>query len=203
MAKKTKSILKEKLYEGYLKLYTYDLEIPSLNSKKSYVHVKNREVVHSSDSILVLIYAPAIDSFVLCQEFRVGVFFNANREEPFILECVSGTIDNNCEPEETARREVFEETGLQIDTLKTIAFAYKSPGILTEKTYIYYTEIKDTPNIGLYGVDDEEIMTHIIQREKVYELMDTMKIVDSATLIALNWFRVKQEKLVKNLKIFS
>jgi len=33
-------------------------------------------------------------------------------------------------------------------------------------------------------------MTYIIPRKEVYELMDAMKIVDAATLITLNWFRV-------------
>lgn len=193
MTKKAKSTAEEKLYEGYLQLYKYDLEIPSLNHKKAYINLKKRELVHSADSILVLIYAPAIDSFVLCQQFRVGVFFNENQDDPFILECVAGTIDNHCSPEKTARREVYEETGLEIGTLTAIAVAYKSPGLMTEKTYIYYAKVQGIPKSGLYGVDDEEIMTHIIKREKIYKLMDGMKIIDSATLIALNWFRANQE----------
>lgn len=191
MIKKATTIAKEKLHDGYLKLYQYELEIPSLTIKKSSINLKKREIVHCANSIAVLIYVPTIDSFVLCQEFRVGVFFNSSNDDPFVLECVSGTIDKNWGPEETARKEMVEETGLAADTLETIAIVYKSPGLMTEKTYIYYTEVKNTPKSGLYGVEDEEILTHIIQREKVYGLMDEMKIIDSATLIALNWFRAK------------
>lgn len=116
-------------------------------------------------------------------------FFNAGDDDPFILECVSGTIDEGKKPEETAKEEVFEEAGLTIDTVKLIACIYKSPGLTTEKTYIYYAEVDGTPESGLHGVNDEEILTHIIPRKKVFELLDELKIMDGATLVALNWFR--------------
>ncbi len=189
MNKKIKTIYKESMYKGYLQLYTYDLEIPSFDAKKGAVRSKKREMVKSADSVLVLIYAPMVDSLVMCQEFRPGVFFNTNQDDPFILECVSGTIDEDKSPEEIAKKEVYEETGLTIDAVKIIASAYKSPGLLTEKTYIYYAEVNGTPEAGLHGVGDEEIMTHIIPREKIYALMDKGQIIDAATLIALNWFR--------------
>ncbi|KTC87508.1 ADP-ribose pyrophosphatase [Legionella drozanskii LLAP-1] len=182
--------MKEAVYKGYLQLYKFELEIPSFNAEKDHIPSKKREVVQSRDSVLVLIYASMVDSLVMCQEFRPGVFFNVAHDDPFILECVSGTIDEGKKPEETAKKEVFEETGLTIDAVKLIACAYKSPGLMTEKTYIYYAEVEGTPESGLHGVDDdEEIMTHLIPRKKVFELLDELKIIDGATLIALNWFR--------------
>ena len=189
MSKKAKILSQEKIYKGYLQFNKYDLEIPSLDSNKESLSFKNREIVHSSDSVLILIYAPLSDSFVFCQQFREGVFFNRSQDDPFILECVAGTIEKNAKPEETARREVYEETGLKVESLKPIAIAYKSPGILTEKMYSYYAEIEGKPESGFYGIEDEEILTQIIERKTVYQLMDEMKINDSATLVALNWFR--------------
>ncbi|KTC86880.1 NUDIX domain-containing protein [Legionella brunensis] len=190
MSRKAKYTLKEKSYEGYLKITKYDLEIPSFNSSIAFIKATNRELVHSADSILVLIYVPENDSFLLCQEFRIGVYFNDSQDDPFILECVSGTIDKNSGPEETARKEVFEETGLSVKRLIPIAITYKSPGLMTEKCYIYYTEVAGIPKTGIYGVQgEEEIKTQLVMRAKVYQLMDEMAIKDSATLIALNWFR--------------
>jgi ADP-ribose pyrophosphatase len=194
MNKKIKIKIKEAIYKGYLHLYKYDLEIPSFDDKKDHIGSKKREIVQTYDSVLVLVYAPMIDSLVMCREFRPGVFFNASHDDPFIFECVSGTIDTNRNPEETAKIEVYEETGLTITTVKLIACAYKSPGITTEKVYIYYSEVNGIPEGGLHGVGDEEIMTQIIPRKKIHELMAEMKIVDGATLIALNWFRVRQGK---------
>ncbi|MDI9817894.1 MULTISPECIES: NUDIX domain-containing protein [unclassified Legionella] len=193
MKNKIKIIKKKLIHKGYLQLCNYELTIPSLNPEKEYIHLKTREVVHSADSILVLIYVPAIDSFVLCKQFRPGVFFNKTKDDPFILECIAGTIDNNNQPEEIVRKEAREEAGLELNTLQTIAIAYKSPGLMTEKVHIYYAEIKDIPQSGLYGIGDEEIMTYVIQRDKVYQLMDELNILDSATLIALNWFRANKK----------
>ncbi|CDZ76867.1 ADP-ribose pyrophosphatase [Legionella massiliensis] len=193
MNKKIKIITKEAIYKGYLQLYNYDLEIPSFDAEKEHIASKKREIVQTYDSVLVLVYAPMLDSLVMCREFRPGVFFNASQDDPFVFECVSGTIDSNKTPEETAKIEVYEEAGLRVDSLKLIAQAYKSPGILTEKMYIYYAEVNGAPKSGIHGVGDEEILTQIIPRKKIYDLMDEMKIVDGATLIALNWFRARQE----------
>jgi ADP-ribose pyrophosphatase len=194
MTKEIKLLTKETIYEGYLRVYKYNLEIPSLDSSHKSISFKERELVHSRDSVLVLIYAPMLDSFVLCKEFRIGVFCNTSRDDPFILECVSGTIDKNASPEETALKETYEETGLKIDGVELIATVYKTPGLMTEKTYIYYVEYAGTPEEGLYGLEEEgeEILTQVLAREQVYSLMDAMKINDAATLIALNWFRAKR-----------
>lgn len=194
MTNTIKQIGKETLYKGYLQLYKYDLEIPILSSAQKSIQLTGREIVGSRDSVLVLIYAPLLDSFVLGKEFRLGVFCNANKDEPFILECVSGTIEINSSPEETAYREAYEETGLKIANLELLTAVYKSPGLITEKTYIYYAECPGIPEEGIHGLQDEheEILSQIVPREEVYALMDAMKIIDAATLIALMWFRAKQ-----------
>ncbi|KTD17845.1 NUDIX domain-containing protein [Legionella jordanis] len=199
MANQVKCISKEKKYEGYLQIYQYDLTVPSFDHEKEHFCIKGREVVHNADSVLVLIYVPDMDSFLFCQEFRLGVFFNEAQHDPFILEFVSGTIDKHSNPEKTAIKEVHEETGLKIDALEQIALVYKSPGISTEKCYLFYSEFKGQPLTGLHGLDgEEEIMTTCISRSRVYQLMDEMKIVDATTLLALNWFRCNKEPVNLN-----
>lgn len=192
MFNKTKIIRKEQLHQGYLSVAKYDLQVPSLNEKKAARIVREQEIVNTSDSVLVLVYVPKSDSFVLCREFRPGVFLNHAKDDPFILQGVAGTIENHERPEETAHKEVYEETGLEIKTLQPIAAVYKSPGILTEKAYLYYAEITGSPKSGFYGVGNEEIKTVIINRKEVFSLMDEFKILDSATLLALTWFRVQK-----------
>jgi ADP-ribose pyrophosphatase len=190
-----KQFTEELLHQGYLALYKHDLQIPSLANPQQTIFLKDRELVHSKDSILVLIYVPEMDSFVLCKEFRVGVFFNKNKEDPFIWECVSGTIEAHATPEKTAIKETYEETGLTIDKVTLIAQAYKTPGLMTEKVFIYYAEYAGQPIEGVYGLKEEgeEILTQVLMREQVYALMDAMSIQDAATLIALNWFRAMKK----------
>ena len=187
-----KMIAREHVYDGYLGFYKYRLQIPSLNPHKTPFILDGQEVVHTADSVLVLIYAPTIDSFVFCKEFRPGVFFNNTDDDPFILQCVAGTIEASEQPGDTAFKEVKEETGITIDEIKLIASVYKSPGIITEKAFLYYAECSGSPQGGLHGVGvgDEEIETTIISRKKTFELMDEFNILDAATLLALNWFKV-------------
>lgn len=175
------------LSKGYLTLKRYTLSMPSLKSSKT-LTLSDREVVHSADSVHVLLYAPEADAFLLCEEFRVGVFFNQSQDDPFIVQCVAGTVERDETPAETAYKEVREETGYEVDALTLITSLYKSPGLLTEKTHLYYAELTGTPAGGVYGIGEEEIKTHLIKREAVLHQMKTHQIVDSATWMALQWF---------------
>ncbi|QDP72716.1 NUDIX domain-containing protein [Legionella israelensis] len=178
-------------YEGFNQFSVYNIEAPSLNPQKNYIHLNKREILHCSDSVIVLIYASEIDSFVFCQQFRSGIFFNPSEDDPFPLECVAGSIEKNHSPEETAYQEAREEAGLEVGHLREIMVAYTSPGIITEKTHIFYATAKEVPQSQLGGLESEgeEILTHVIKREDVYQMMDNMKINDVKTLLALNWFR--------------
>ena len=188
-----KVLAKKSLHQGYFDLYQYDLKIPSLAEKNKSIFHEKRELLQTPDSVLVLLYAPSTDHFVFCEEFRIGIQFNADaHNNPFLIQCVAGTIENDEQPQETAVKEVQEETGIVVDKLERITSVYKSPGILTEKSYLYYGEIVGEPKAGIYGIGSEEIKTHLISRKEVYHRMDNEQIHDAATLIALQWFRLYQ-----------
>lgn len=187
MNRPTRIVTKQQIYTGYHVFFTSELEVPRLDSERQSYLIK-REMLKTKDSVLVLLYARAIDSFIFCQQFRTGVFFNDTEDDPFILECVAGAIDKGS-PEDTAVKEVFEETGIKISDVSKIASVYKSPGIVTEKCHLFYGEVSNSPESGFFGVDDEDIKTHVIHKNVVYKLMDEMKILDQSTLLALLWFR--------------
>ena len=160
-------IVNEKtLYEGFNTLKEYDLKPLSLKDQEIHLPAMNREVLHCTDSIAVLIYVRSADSFLLCQQFRTGVFFNIEERDPYILEIPAGMVDPGYTPEETAIKEVREETGVEISTVECISLSYASTGRMTEKTWLYYVEIQDTPETGHFGNADEseDIKTHLIPR---------------------------------------
>lgn len=183
-----KIVSNKKLHSGYVDLYECKLQINSLNPLKPSINF-SREVLACSDSVHVLIYIPSIDSFVFCEEFRAGVFLNKHKDNPYVMSCVAGAIDKNFTPEQTAYKEAFEETGIKLDNLKQIAITYKSPGVMTEKTHIFYSEVNEIPEEGYFGMDDEDIRTHILSREETYKKMDNFQFMDASGVIALNWFR--------------
>jgi ADP-ribose pyrophosphatase len=192
MENKTRVVTEHLVHKGHQIFLTCVLEIASQKPDGNSYQIK-RELLKTTDSVLVLLFAPEIDSFLFCQQFRTGVFFNNTGDDPFILECVAGAIDEGA-PENTAIKEVFEETGIKITQLEKIASVYKSPGIMTEKNHLFYAEVNGTPQTGFYGVDDEDIRTHVMRRKEAYQLMDDMKIMDMATLLALTWFRLVENK---------
>ncbi len=179
-------------YDGYLKLCQYTFEISNPDSNKSTSIRQSREVVVTSDSVHVLLYSPKIDSFVFCEEFRPGVFANSTGDDPFLFQCVAGTIEEGETPEETAYKEINEETGIEANHLVSISTVYKSPGMLSEKSHLFYSELSKIPEPGVYGVEDEAIKTHIVSKEKAYQWMDKGIIRDAATLLTLYWFRLNK-----------
>ncbi len=182
-----------KLTDGFIKVWRFGLQMPSVRDDVSYAAPITRELVICSDSVVVLIYAQDIDSFVFCQEYRMGVVFNKSGDDPFFLQCIAGMIDKNKSPEDTARAEAMEEAGIKVDRLEPMAQVYTSPGRHTEKTHLFLAHVAGAPQPGVFGLPEEgeEIQTRVIPRKKVYEMMDTFEIKDVTTLLALNWFRVR------------
>lgn len=194
---KTITTLKEKdYYKGFNQFSVYDFKVPSFDENKEFIMMKNREVLHCHDSVMVLIYAQAIDSLIFCQQFRPGIYCHKGKDSPYPLECVAGSIDEEKRPDEIARQEALEEAGVELDELELILTAFGSPGVTTEKTHIYLGKVKGAPQSQIAGLLDhgEEILSHVITRERVFEMMDNMEFLDVKTLLALNWFRWKFAK---------
>lgn len=191
MTRKAKVLRTETLYERYNSAYEYELQMPSQKPGVEYGEPVKREMLHTNDSVFVLIHAVDIDSFVLVREFRTGIFFNKGDDDPFLISCVAGAMDKDKTPEETARLEVKEEAGLDAGELHHIATAYASPGRMTEKTHLFYTQVKGIPQTGSYGLESEgeDISTRIISREEVYNMLDRKGVIDAMTLACLYWFK--------------
>ncbi|KTC64976.1 ADP-ribose pyrophosphatase (plasmid) [Legionella adelaidensis] len=181
----------KQIFKGYFSVNKYEIKADNLDPDKKPLHFE-REVMISRDSVMVLIYATTVDSFVFCQQFRPGVFLNKSNDDPYFIECIAGTIDKEKSPQEIACLEVKEEAGLEVTKLEKIATAYRSPGLMTEKTHYFYAQTEDEPKAGYYGVESEDILTHVVSREKTFSLLEECKILDTGTLLMLNWFRANK-----------
>ena len=87
----------------------------------------------------------------------------------------AGLIDDNELIEETAKRELLEETGCEITKiLRSTPFIYNSPGITNESIAIVYAEAKRESLQRLEGSEDIEV--YLMNKREVRRLMERGKL---------------------------
>jgi ADP-ribose pyrophosphatase len=100
-----------------------------------------------------------------------------------LLELPAGTLEENEPPEECARREIREETGMAASELVKIGEFYLAPGYSTEYMYVYLaTGLSHDP---LPGDQDEILDVEPIHIQQVYKMIKTGEIKDAKSIAAL------------------
>src|SRR3974390_2579197 len=111
------------------------------------------------DSVAVIIFKRKTQRILLVNQFRYPTY---ERGPGWITETVAGMVENNENPETTARREVEEETGYKVSHLEHISTFYVSPGGSSERIILYYAEVDAADKIGKSGgvaAENEDIIT--------------------------------------------
>jgi ADP-ribose pyrophosphatase len=153
-----------------------------------------RELMDRHDAVCVLLADLQREKFILIEQFRVGAL---NEENPWLIELVAGLIDKNEEPEEVARREAIEEAGVELKRLHFVTRYLPSAGGSNERIYLYVAEADSENASGIHGLDEEgeDIRVHTVPFDQAFEWVESGVINNAAAIIALQWFRLNQEKL--------
>jgi ADP-ribose pyrophosphatase len=98
---------------------------------------------------------------VVIKEFRIPL-------QDYEYGCAAGLIDYGESPEETAKRELFEETGLKIKKIlrKTRSPVFSSAGLTNESTYMFFVEAEGTINLEK-NESSEDIQIFLLNRKQV------------------------------------
>lgn len=189
-----KILSRETLFDAYHRLEMLKVRPRSLKDG-SWGPEMEREIFFGKRIAIVIPYIPETDEIVLNQQFRLGAML-AGEENPHMLECAAGAIDEGETPDEAARREVLEETGCEVLDLEFIGNAYSSPGCMAEQFHMYVGRIAKAKT-GIYGHEDEgeEILTHLLPFEKVVEMLDNGEITNVNAALMLNWFARHRDRL--------
>ncbi len=100
-----------------------------------------------------------------------------------LLELPAGVMEENEAPEESARREVREETGMAAGDLRKLGEFFLAPGYSTELMHLYLAaNLRPDP---LQADADEFLSVERIPVEQAYILAQTGGIRDAKTLAAL------------------
>ncbi|MDP9073996.1 MAG: NUDIX hydrolase [Actinomycetota bacterium] len=141
-----------------------------------------RDVVHHPGAVSVV---PVLESgeVMLVRQYRAAV-------DAELLELVAGKRDVADEPpEETARRELAEEIGMQPGKLLLLARFFNSPGFCDEFSYTFLArDLKPVPS-SAQGIEEQHMTIHRIALDDVPALILSGDIVDAKTIIGLTLAR--------------
>jgi ADP-ribose pyrophosphatase len=100
-----------------------------------------------------------------------------------LLEVPAGTIDPGEAPDQTAERELREETGYQAGRIRRIREWYVSPGVMNERMYLYLCEDLSPGPAGHQL--DEELQVVVVPWDEALAMAEDGRIEDAKSLLAL------------------
>lgn len=183
----------ELLYNGFFKLYRYELRHDLFDGGESPVLV--RELLDRYHAAAVLPYDPVRDEVVLIEQFRIGATEDASG--PWVIEIIAGLVEPGETAQQLVHREAMEEAGCEISDVIPLHHYYSSPGSSNEKIQIYFARTDTTHVGGIHGIDEEgeDIRVHVVSSETAFDWLDQGRIDSALPIIALQWFRLNRENI--------
>jgi len=134
-----------------------------------------REVVIHRGAVALV---PMVDAnrvcLVRCRRYAVN---------KTLLEVPAGTIDPGESPDVTAARELREETGYEAGRIARIAEWYVSPGVLTERMYVYLCgDLQPGPT---EHQPDEQLEPVVVAWDEAIAMVHDGRIEDAKSMLAL------------------
>jgi ADP-ribose pyrophosphatase len=147
--------------------------------------------VARNDAVAAILVSTARGSVILVRQFRYATL---SRGEGWLTEAVAGLIDEGEAPEAAVHREIFEETGYEVDLLERIATFYPTPGITSERVVLFCGEARGDAPTGKGGgvaAEHEDIQVVELTFADAFARLDAGEIADGKTIIGLQWLRQK------------
>ena len=186
---------KTRKYQGFFALDEYKFRHKLYRG--GFSEVLTREVFERGDAVAILPYDPATDSIVLIEQFRPGAL--RSEHGPWQLELIAGMFGANEQPIEVAIREAKEEANLVIlpNNVTKVMNYLSSSGGMSECIHLYCASVDSSNLSGVYGLEEEgeDILVHVVARKQALALLESGKITNAATIIALQWLQLNIDKL--------
>jgi len=188
--------------EGFRRPYTWFFGIEEADLKfRRFDGARSQTVTRAGfimgDAVTVLPYDPLRDAVMLVEQFRFGPHARGD-QNPWSLEPIAGRIDPGETPQDAARREAIEETGLNMTALHPVGRYYVSPGAVTEYL-VSYVGIADLPKqaegVGGLDTEDEDIRAHVITFDHLMALVQSGEVENAPLLITAQWLALHRDGL--------
>lgn len=149
-----------------------------------------RELFERGHAGAMLPYDPVTDQVVLLEQFRIGAI--DGKRSPWLLELVAGILEEGEDSAALIRREAQEEAGLAVGQSRFVLSYLVSPGGTSERIDVFVGEVDSTSAGGLHGLEEEgeDIRVHVVSRAQAYAWVESGRIDNATTVIALQWLQL-------------
>ncbi len=172
-----KQIQSKRIYDG--KVLKLDVDTVMLENGKT----AEREIIRHKGAAAVLA-VDEHDEFYLVRQFR----YPYAKE---MLEIPAGKLDDGETPEECAKRELLEETGLTANKWDYVGGFCPSPGYTDEIVHVF---IARELSLGVSNPDEDEFLDvekyNII---KIDKMIDSGEITDAKTVLAIYKYALSEK----------
>lgn len=182
------------LFQKYFQLDEYILSHELYRG--GYSEEFSREIFERGSAVALLPYDPKCRKVVLIEQFRAGAIHA--KTSPWLIECIAGIVEAGETEEQVAIRESHEEAGCEIKQLHLISRYFVSPGGTTEECTLYCGIIDSAGVGGIHGLanENEDIRVVVVNADTAYAWVAEGKIKSSATIIALQWLQLNENRLI-------
>ncbi len=176
------------VHSGWLDLHLVGLTGPDGEPYERYVEDHGRAAA-------VLPYNPATKMALLVTMPRAALLFAGGGD---VLEAPAGLIDDGETGLESARRELVEEAGLEVDDLEPVGAILSSPGISTERIDLFLAAYSDDQRTGAGGgleSENENITVVEMPLADLWALMESDAAADAKTRVLVQALRIRRPDL--------
>ncbi len=161
-------ISKKLFYQGKI----FDVSLDRI--REGEIEYEREIVSHDGSAVIVPVYADKTVALVKQYRHAAG---------KYLWEIPAGSLENDENPEEGARRELEEEVGATAGKLELLSEFYVSPGFLSEKMFVFLaTDLTETAQ-NLEA--DELIEIEKFTFEAAFEMIRSNEIEDAKTIVGL------------------
>ncbi|MFD2445931.1 NUDIX hydrolase [Bacillus sp. CGMCC 1.16607] len=173
-----KTIKTEKIYDGkVISLQVDEVELPNGNTSK-------REIIKHPGAVAIL---PITNDgrIVMVEQYRKAL-------ERTLVEIPAGKLEKGENPEDSAKRELEEETGYGCENLEWLISFYTSPGFADEIIHLYVatglTKIENAASLD----EDEFVDLLELTLSEAKQYIIEKKIYDAKTAYAIQYLELKE-----------
>lgn len=156
----------------------------------------SEEIVRMSfergDSVAAVLHNVHDDTVLFTEQFRYPTVADGTG---WMLELPAGVVEAGEDPYDTIKRELIEEIGYEVGSLRPIGQFYVSPGGTSERIFLYYatvTQAEQTSEGGGVLHEGENIRRVAIKVSEALLKITTGEICDAKTIIGLQWVQINR-----------